>query len=168
MKSINVVSIGVFGNGSFGVFGLPVGGAELWRVDCPELRSAIARDFPALTPDYDRFTFASQKAAEEFAKIQVTVEADRDLEEKNRVEAAEKLAAEIKAANCESLKEIATAAVDKMFPGRVAATIARDRAVIAGVWADGLIPGFGRPVAVYRLKNDGTVVQADDSYKFAF
>ena len=69
MKNVKVVSIGTFENGSFGVFGLPIGGAELLRVDCPELRSIVAKAYPALA-DYSGFTFVSRAAAEAFAKKQ--------------------------------------------------------------------------------------------------
>ena len=87
MKDISVVNIGRFENGTFGVFGLPPGGADLFRVDCPELHEAITAALPRMPANYNKFLFTSRAAADEFARKQVQVEADR--------EAARKAAADI-------------------------------------------------------------------------
>lgn len=162
--SVSVVSIGRFENGSFGVFGLPIGGAELFRLDCAELREMVAKAYPALA-DYSRFTYADRADAEAAIAGQVARE---EMLEKQRQHAAAEAANLLKQAE-RSVLDLVLATAEIWAAGRVSVRVANDREVIVGRWDAPMQPGFGKPteVRMARRAADGSIVLVDarDSYR---
>jgi hypothetical protein len=167
IMSIQVVSIGHFENGSFGVFGLPIGGAELFRVDCPELREAVAKQSPALCSEYGRFTFASRSAADAAAKQQAVREAKIAADRKAAKDKADKDAADAQQSRVDRVLAMVLAVGEEWAAGRVAVKASRDGSVIVGRWDAQNIPGHGRPVEVMaaaRVDGKITLVPTRESY----
>lgn len=166
-NDVTVISIGLFENGSFGVFGLPIGGAELFRLDCPELREMVAKAAPALA-DYSRFTFASRASAEAAVPAQIARETMIATERKKATDAAVAIGAAKKTATENRIIDMVKSVAEEWAAGRVAVKISQNE-VVVGRWNAPNIPGYGRPAEVRVARRvNGQITLIDCSPNLGF